>query len=226
MKQSACLRRKIFRRQAADKNSMGNSMSEKNIPKPAAAEHAAAGQTIPETTDREKELKRMKRAERDFRDVQSLLLQIFMIFAAVYVMFHFVFGLLVMPSQDMKPRLDAGDLLVYYRLDKEASAGDVICFVKNGTTYAGRVAAVGGDRVEITEEESLKINDSVMIEQEIFYPTPRYEGFTDYPLEVPAGSFFVLSDSREGGEDSRYFGCVDKSEILGTVIMALRRGRI
>ena len=92
----------------------------------------------------------------------------------------------------MKPRLDAGDLLVYYRLDKEASAGDVICFVKNGTTYAGRVAAVGGDRVEITEEESLKINDSVMIEQEIFYPTPRYEGFTDYPLEVPAGSFLFF----------------------------------
>jgi signal peptidase I len=210
---------------------MGKYMSEKKQTEQAAAGTAAAEQKtdeqiLPRKTDGEREMKRMKRAERDFRDVQSLLLQIFMILTALYLMFHFVFGLLVVPSQDMKPRLDAGDLLVYYRLDREPSAGDVICFEKNGTTYAGRVAAVGGDTVEITEEETLKVNGSVMIEQEIFYPTPRYEGFTDYPLEVPAGAYFILSDFREGGEDSRYFGCVEKSEILGTVIMALRRGRI
>ena len=89
--------------------------------------------------------------------------------------------------------------------------------------FVCRVVAVAGDVVEITDDEQLKINGHNMIEQNIFYPTARYEGFTEYPLTLGEGQCFVLADWRIGGSDSRYFGPVEKSEILGTVITVVRR---
>ena len=77
--------------------------------------------------------------------------------------------------------------------------------------------------MEITDTEQLKVNEIPVLEQNIFYPTSRYVGFTEYPLKLEEGECFVLADNRVGGTDSRYFGAVDKSEILGTVITIVRR---
>ena len=65
-----------------------------------------------------------------------------------------------------------------------------------------------------------------MIESNIFYSTPRYEGFVEYPLVLGEDECFVLVDKRNGGEDSRYYGPVDKDEILGTVITVVRRNSL
>ena len=40
---------------------------------------------------------------------------------------------------------------------------------KAGEKYVGRVIAVGGDTVEITEDEKVKINGSKIVENDIFY---------------------------------------------------------
>ena len=126
----------------------------------------------------------------------------------------------------MYPRMDAGDLLLYYRLDRDVKSQDVIVFEKNNTRYVGRVVAVEGDEVEITDDERLSINGSIMIERGIYAKTPRFEGYTEYPLTLGKEQCFVLVDGREGGEDSRYFGPVEKQEILGTVITLLRRNNL
>ena len=44
------------------------------------------------------------------------------------------------------------DRVLYYRLDKQPLAGDIIICKKNGKQYVDRVIAKGGDSVEITEE--------------------------------------------------------------------------
>ena len=62
-----------------------------------------------------------------------------------------------------------------------------------------------------------------VIESNIFYPTPRYEDHVNYPLTLADDEVFVLADSRNGGTDSRYFGPVKKSEILGSVVLIVRR---
>ena len=60
----------------------------------------------------------------------------------------------------------------------------------------------------------------------IYFETPMYEGFVEYPLWVKSGEYFVLADLRKGGEDSRYFGPVSVSEIKGIVIGQFRRSGI
>ena len=63
-------------------------------------------------------------------------------------------------------------------------------------------------------------------EPDIYYSTPRYEQFSDYPLTLGQGQCFVLADSRGDGVDSRYFGPVEADEILGTVITIARRNNL
>lgn len=146
------------------------------------------------------------------------------VFAVVlYILFSFFVGLVNMPTADMSPRIDSGDLLLYWRLDRDHKANDVIIFDKGGSTYVGRIVAAGGDTVEITDAETVKVNGNTLVESNIYQSTPRYEGFTDYPLTLEEGTYFVLVDAREGGHDSRYFGPVSADEIKGTVVSLLRR---
>ena len=48
----------------------------------------------------------------------------------------------------------------------------------------------------------------------------------EYPLTLEEGECFALADSRNGGTDSRFFGPVLNSEILGTVITIVRRNAL
>jgi signal peptidase I len=65
------------------------------------------------------------------------------------------------------------------------------------------------------------INGNVQ-EEEIFYITEPAAGALNYPYTVPEGSYFILSDYRTIGVDSRYFGAVYQDEIVGKVFSVLR----
>lgn len=178
------------------------------------------------TENRKNQQEKIRIAGRRVKDFQMFILHALVLLGVLCVLFLKVVGFATVPNDDMYPRLDAGDLLLFYRLDADVKAQDIIVFEKNDTRYIGRVIAVGGDTVEITESESLIINGSTMMESNIFYSTPRYEGYVEYPLTLPQGSCFVLTDKRRGGEDSRYFGPVQTNEIVGTVITVLRRNNL
>ena len=70
------------------------------------------------------------------------------------------------------------------------------------------------------------INGNQVVEPNIFYNTPKYEGYVEFPLTLGEGECFVLADSRRGGTDSRFFGPVNRDEIVGTVITILRRNNL
>lgn len=164
--------------------------------------------------------------EEDLKALLDMLRSLAMILIILWLAFSLFLGIKMAPNDDMKPRISAGDILVYYRLDKDPSAEDVVVLKKNGTDYVGRVVAVAGDTVDITDKSALIINGNSVVEDMIYYATPRYEGFVEYPVTLKEGECFVLSDKREGGEDSRYYGPVSVREIKGTVIGQFRRGNI
>ena len=123
----------------------------------------------------------------------------------------------------MSPKICAGDLILYYRLERAFSDRDVVVFRRDGTLYTGRIVAKEKDKVEITKKNELKINGSIVNENGIYYKTPAYLDGIDYPVTLKKDQYFVLCDFREGAKDSRYFGAISKKEIKGRVITVLRR---
>ena len=154
------------------------------------------------------------------------LIRLLTLIGMLYLLFGCMFGITTIKNEDMAPRMSAGDLVLYYRLDKHPVAGDVIVYKKKSRQYVGRIVARGGDSVEITEEATVKVNESVVLEQNIFYQTPQYESAVTYPFLLQEQQYFVLGDYREGAMDSRYFGAVDTREIKGKIITVIRRNSL
>ena len=157
---------------------------------------------------------------------QLLLFHLLIVILMLWLIFGVFIGITHAPNDDMAPRIESGDMLIYYRRDKNVSANDVIVLEKNNTEYVARVIAVGGDTVDITDDEKLVINGNTVIEKNIYYETVKYREFIPYPYTVESGKCFVLVDKRQSGEDSRYFGTVSKDEICGTVLTVVRSHNI
>ena len=167
-----------------------------------------------------------RRTDSRISDIQRFLVFALVIVVLIWALFGLALGIMHAPNADMYPRIDAGDLILYYRLDDSLTAHEAVVYEKGGNTLIGRIVAAAGDTVEITDGGSLKINGNVTNENGIFYDTPKYEGGIDFPVTIGADEFFILADSREGGMDSRYLGPVSRDEIKGTVITVIRRNNI
>ena len=169
-----------------------------------------------------------KRKRRRRRALRSFLFRLLALVLVVYVLFFHIVGVTIMPNEDMVPRLDAGDLLLYYRLERSPQIQDiaVIRRADSGRQYVLRVIARPGDTVEITDERGLSVNGNALSEPYIYYPTKPYMYQVEFPIVLGEGEYFVLADYRNGGEDSRYFGPVTQDEIEGIVITVLRRNNL
>ena len=176
--------------------------------------------------DEKKDVQDEKHVGKGLNFVQILVLHIIIIIAILWVMFGMILGAKYAPNDDMAPNIHSGDLLVYYRMVSEYKAQDTVVLKKNGTEYVGRIVAGAGDTVEVTESEELIINGNKVSEKNIYTTTPIYEGYMNYPVHLGSGEYFVLVDSRQSGEDSRYYGVVSKDEIKGKIIMVIRRNNI
>ena len=201
----------------------------KKAPDDAKAKEKAEEETI---EDAKKLEKKVKKSEKGVKHYQNFIIRLVAFVLVIWILFFKIVGIIHMPNNDMYPRLDAGDMLLFYRLDKDVHSQDIIVLQKvtplenKREVLVGRVVAKGGDTVDITKEGRLVVNGNTVQEPNIFYDTPRYEGFTTFPITLQADECFVLSDSRDGGSDSRYYGPVKKSEILGTVITIIRRNNL
>jgi signal peptidase I len=156
-------------------------------------------------------------------ELKTFFLRLALLAGLIIVIFGFVFGFAVMPDDSMKPGIGAGDLLFIYRMENNYKSGDVIVYRTDDGKHVGRIVAKGGDTVEITEDQQLKVNGSIVIENDIYYKTPMYDSGVSYPVTLADNEFFVLGDQRENAEDSRWSGPVAGDEITGKVITIIRR---
>ena len=163
---------------------------------------------------------------RNINDIKSFLTKLVLLIIILSILFEYIFGIETMKNNDMFPKIGVGDLLFYYRLDKQYSSSNVVVFTKNNTQYVGRIVAKSGDKLSFSKDMHLIVNDSIVTENEIFYKTGIYKSDVKYPLTLKKDQYFVLCDYREGSRDSRYFGPVYKNEIKGKVITVLRRTNI
>ena len=164
-----------------------------------------------------------KNSTRLIKDITGFLLHLAAVIAAVWVTFTFVFGVSIAHGETMYPRIRDGDVLFYYRMQREIRVGDVLCVKVDGQDQIGRVVAVGGETVDISPEGQLLINGNA-VSEEIFYATYLVSGANvTYPYTVPENDLFLLSDFRTNGYDSRNYGSVNWEQVNGKVITVLRR---
>lgn len=163
------------------------------------------------------------RTDADKNAVCTFLIHAAMLAGVLFVLFGIIFGLSAVPDDSMEPVLSAGDLVFYYRLDRDFRRDDIVVYEANGEMRTGRIAAGPGDSVEVSEDNHLYINGSRILENDIFYETVRFDSDINYPVTLGDGEYFILCDHRDTGMDSRYFGAVDGTDIKGKLFAAIRR---
>ena len=157
-----------------------------------------------------------------FHDLGMLALKIGVFIVIAIILFTFVYGFHYNSEPGMNPAIKDGDLVLYYRLNKDYDARDLALVNFGGETQVRRVIASAGDTVDITAD-GLFINGSLQQEQEIFEDTELYIDGPPFPMTIGPNQIFVLGDSREHATDSRLYGPIDKEDTLGKAITILRR---
>ena len=122
----------------------------------------------------------------------------------------------------MMPAVKSGDLIFYYRLDKQYVASDLVAVKIDGRFQTWRVVAVGGDTVDLTDQ-GLMINGYFQQEEDIVGETLPYTDGISFPITLKENQVFLLGDNRENASDSRLYGAVDVEDTLGKVVAILRR---
>ncbi len=100
-----------------------------------------------------------------------------------------------------------GDVIVFEPPKGASEGGPDIPFIK-------RVIGVGGDLVEI-HDNAVFVNGAKMTEPYVYMEQPTTPLNQTSSWRVPSGQLFVLGDHREASQDSRYFGTVAKSSVVG-----------
>ena len=78
---------------------------------------SSKSKSLKEITEKAGEQK--KKARKGMNDFQWFAMQVLIFVIVLYVLFAHIIGITTMPNADMYPRIDSGDFLMYYRLDKE-----------------------------------------------------------------------------------------------------------
>lgn len=145
--------------------------------------------------------------------------------AAIFAgMFLFVMGLHIQRGNRMYPFIMDGDLTVTYKLEPYR-VGDVVAYRNpdTGKTALSRIVALGENTIQITDYGELLVN-GVSPSERVFYPTLRTEGSAIvFPYTMRGNGVFLLDDYRAIGHDSRTFGEVRQSDLLGKVVYVFRR---
>ena len=152
-----------------------------------------------------------------------LLLKVAMVLGFVAMVFLFLFGVTQAPDESMRPAVREGDLVVYYRLQRDYAAGDLVVVDDGGTREVRRVVAVAGDEVDFSAD-GLVINGYLQSEQGIYAETEPFAGGITYPVTVGEGQVFVMGDNRPSSKDSRIYGPVDiNTGTEGEAMTVIRR---
>lgn len=109
----------------------------------------------------------------------------------IWILFHTVFLVGYVPSESMEPTLKKGSYLIAVRRCASLETGDIIIFQRDGKMLVKRIAAVGGDKVDLGR---LSYTQN--------WTVPKQD---EEVVVVPEGCFFVLGDNADHSFDSRYW---------------------
>ncbi len=141
----------------------------------------------------------------------------------------FVFQLYYVPSTSMNPTIKAGDRILVDKLAfhlHPVERGDIIVFRTPPTEDCGgppvpdlvkRVVGLPGETIA-GKDGHVYIDGQELAEPWLPKVATTYTG-TFGPDKIPAGDYFMMGDHRTTSCDSRYWGPIKRSAIVGEVVM-------
>lgn len=151
----------------------------------------------------------------------------------------FVIQAFKIPTGSMRTTLIEGDLILVNKFIygakiplternlpavRQPKRGDVVVFiypVNPKKDFIKRLVGLPGDTVEI-RDGTIYINDKPLLDNvfslRYYYNRGDFAG-EGMKIKVPEGNYFVLGDNSASSQDSRYWGFVPRSNILGEALV-------
>lgn len=156
-----------------------------------------------------------------WKGVQILLIVSFSV-VVYFAASQFVWKSVEVVGRSMEPTLQDGEFRILNRMVysyREPDRGEVVVFrdPADSRLSVKRVIGVPGDHVEIRDGKVL-VNAVPLAEGYLgddAYTHALGAQFID--LTIEDGNYFLLGDNRNNSTDSRYYGAVSRSAILGMV---------
>lgn len=149
---------------------------------------------------------------------------------ASFLVRTFVFQTFFIPSGSMNPTLWKGDRIVVNKLSVEfgtINIGDIVVFKAPPdvsrlcqdpvTDLVKRVIGLPGDRL-YSKGNTIYVNGKPLDQKWTIVPTL---GDPIKPTTVPAGHYFMMGDNHDNSCDSRTWGTVPRSDLIGKVFLRI-----
>jgi len=140
---------------------------------------------------------------------------------AVMIVTTFFFRHSVVDGSSMENTLHGGEHLIISDFFYTPKRGDIIVCedytTKIPKPIVKRVIGVPGDRVQISADGTVYINEKLLVEDYVFIDGYYHQIPID--VVVPEGEIFVMGDHRNVSADSREIGTVSIDSVLGKVLL-------
>ena len=160
------------------------------------------------------------------RNTVELVLFIVGTLIAALIVRTFLLQPFYIPSASMMPTLEVNDRVLVNKLSyklHEVHRGDVVVFERLPSEHdeirdlIKRVVAVEGDTIE-TRGDTLYVNGQPVREP---YRNGASIGASISLRTIPENEVFVMGDNRSNSTDSRVFGPIDESRIVGRAFVKI-----
>ena len=173
----------------------------------------------------------MEKKDSLLKDILQIAIIVIVIWAIFGIVFKFFLSNDTVSGPSMQPTFESGDRVISVRNTK-LKRGDIVILNapdEPGALYIKRIIGVPGDSISYKNDQlyinGKKVNESYLTEGKKEYNIKGQLYTNNFSLEslhlgnkVPKNSYFVMGDHRNVSKDSRYFGYVKKSAIVGKVI--------
>jgi len=142
----------------------------------------------------------------------------------------FVLQTFIVPSCSMWPTLRPGDRMLVLKVGDSLSRGAVVVFTRPARDYSApagedlvkRIIGLPGETIW-SDGNTIYVNGKPVVQP--WLPKQEREALGQ-PIRrqtIPAGDYFMMGDDRGASYDSRYWGPVPGSSILGRVLLIVWR---
>lgn len=174
------------------------------------------------TNKRKRKMFSTKYIHHERRGSRVLLAMLFMSLLIAVVMRQWVIGSVAIEGLSMYPTLHHGDRYLFHRWPfwyGEPRRGDIVVIRDplDAELEIKRVVGLPGDMVQV-RDGYLRLNKKIVSEPYLEPNARTDSGESGLKITlVPRGSYYVMGDNRPLSRDSRMFGPVRRTDILGKI---------